>query len=376
MSRPRIAVITRHGLNAADWGHRHARHEVIDRTPYAYHLAEDEAVLEWSQDGHEGVVGRWWRMTLRHLLGFDLVHVWRNRALLARADAIWTHTEREHLAVAMLKSLRPRTYRAHSIAQSVWLWDLWPHMAGIRRWFIARLLRQHTIELLLSRVNRDDSLSAVPGRAVVRVPFGTHFARPVTAASPRAPRVLVVGNDRHRDWPLMAQVARAIPEVDFDVVSLAEEARAIAWPPNVTVRSASQTELLEEIYRTATVVAVPLRENRHASGCTVAIEGLSAGVPVVATDTGGIDEYVAGSTAALVPVGDVAAFTARVREYAHRTDAVDATVPARHGLSERDYVARLVRITQSVLNGEAIPESALAFERMPMLFADTADELS
>ncbi|HEY6800203.1 MAG TPA: hypothetical protein VI121_06140, partial [Agromyces sp.] len=155
MSQPRIGVIVRRGLNPTDWEARHLRGEVVDRTPYAYHLAGSDFALEWSKDHPEGALGRWWRMTLKRLLGFDLVHVWRNRGVIERADAVWTHTEREHLAVALLKTLQPRRFSAVSIAQSVWLWDRWSEMSGIRRSFFTRLLRKHSVEVLLSRVNRD-----------------------------------------------------------------------------------------------------------------------------------------------------------------------------------------------------------------------------
>lgn len=367
MSKPRIAVVLRHGLNATHWGERHARGEVVDRTPYAYHLAEEDFELEWSRDAIEGAPSRWWRATLRRVLGFDLVHVWRNRAMIARADAVWTHTEREHLAVAMLKLLAPRTYRAHSIAQSVWLWDQWPGMAGVRRRLFAALLRRHSLEIVLSRLNRDASRAAAPGRTVARVPFGTHFAvaPAADAAARRAPRVLVVGNDRHRDWNLIARVAANLPDVAFDIVSLSENARAIDWPRNVDVRDARQTELLAHLYAQATVVALPLRPNLHASGCTVAIEGISAGLPVVATDAGGIDEYLEGSAGGIAAVGDEAAFTELIRRHAHRTELADTSLAARRGLSERDYIARLVSVTRSVLDGRPIDETALSFAPLP-----------
>lgn len=36
-------------------------------------------------------------MRLLSRLGFDLVHAWRDRRALNDADAIWAHTEREHI---------------------------------------------------------------------------------------------------------------------------------------------------------------------------------------------------------------------------------------------------------------------------------------
>ena len=338
----------------------------MDETPYAYHLAEQWFTVEWSDDRPENRIARWWRMSMRHFLGFDFVHVWRNRRVIQRADAVWTHTEREHLAVALLKTLAPRRYRATSIAQSVWLWDLWPNVSRARAAFFRRLLKRHAVEVVLSRVNRDASRAAVPGRTVVRVPFGTHFApaSPDGVVPSAPPRVLVIGNDRHRDWNMLAAVTELVPEAQFDLISLSEHVHARQWASHVTVRSATQPEVLAA-YAASTVVALPLLPNRHASGCTVAIEAISAGIPIVASDAGGIDEYVTGADAELVPVGDAAAFAAAIRRRL-TGERGGAAVPsaADRGLSERDYIARLALLTQATLAGTAIDPAVEAFARV------------
>ncbi|ODT11911.1 MAG: hypothetical protein ABS61_01720 [Microbacterium sp. SCN 70-18] len=362
-----MAVIVRYGLNATAWRARHERGEVADATPYGYHFAEPGLSLEWSVDRPEGRISHSWRMFVRRVLGFDFVHVWRNRAIIARSDVVWTHTEREHLAVGALKVLFPRRYTARTVAQSVWLWDMWAQMSAPRRALFTRLLRAHDVEVVLSRINRDASSTAVPGRRIVRVPFGTHFASPPDPSDARPSestpaRVLVIGNDRHRDWPLMARVARRLPEVDFDIISLSEEARGAHWPTNVAVRSIPQREILERAYTEATIVALPLRPNLHASGCTVAIEAVSAGLPVVATDTGGIDEYLEGSGAALVPVGDEDAFVAALASAVRAGARTDHSVASRRGLSGADYVARLALITHALLANAQIAPDVERFE--------------
>jgi glycosyltransferase involved in cell wall biosynthesis len=364
----RIAIILRFGLNPRQWTQRHARGEVVDETPYAYHLAEQWFSVAWSQDRVETRVARWWRLSVRHFLGFDFVHVWRNRRIIQQADAVWTHTEREHLAVALLKALAPRRYQAVSIAQSVWLWDLWPHLSRLRSTFFRSLLRRHAVEVVLSRVNHDASLEAVPGRTVVRVPFGTHFAAPAApdALPPSPPRVLVVGNDRHRDWGLLAEVTTLLPEVDFDVISLSEDARARPWPMNVELRSVPQSQVLAA-YGESTLVALPLRENRHASGCTVAIEAISARIPLIVSDAGGIDEYVTGTDADLVPIGDARAFADAIRRRLTTLPADHAnwSTASERGLSERDYISRLALLTFAALEDRPLPSAVETFAPVP-----------
>jgi glycosyltransferase involved in cell wall biosynthesis len=364
----RVAVILRYGLSPSVWQARHAAGEVVDETPYGYHLADGEVSLTWCIDHAESAIGGRWRHLVRRLLGFDFVHVWRNRKIIQSADAVWTHTEREHLGVALLKWLTPRRYRARSIAQTVWLWDNWREYSGVRRALYGRLLRQHDVELVLSRVNRDISRQAVPGRLVARIPFGTHLAEPAAAQRSRAavPRVLVVGNDRHRDWRLMADVASLVPEAHFDIITLAEFPRTLNWPSNAEIRSISQSEILRGAYAEASAVVIPLHANSHASGCTVAIEAVSAGVPVVATDTGGIDEYLDGATATLVPVGDSQAFASALRAYLDTGQReADPTVAVRRGMSQHDYVARVVAVTRAVVEGRTLDPAVETFAPMP-----------
>lgn len=366
MGTPRVAIILRYGLNPTAWRKRHDAGELVDETPYAYHLADEWFTTAWSTDHKEGRMSRMLRMTVRRVMGFDLVHVWRNRRIIQAADAVWTHTEREHLAVAFLKALQPSRYRAVTVAQSVWLWDQWGSISGVRRRLFRSLLRRHEVEVVLSSDNRDLSRSSVPGRTVIRVPFGTHFARArgANAALPVPPRVLTIGNDRHRDWPLLLEVSKRMPEVDFDVISLSEDAQTQPWPANVVVRSTTQLDILENAYAEATVVAIPLIRNHHASGCTVAIEAISAGLPVVASEAGGIQEYLEGGATQLVAVGDAAGFEAAIRSAIAAPPQAEPGVAEARGLSESDYVTRLASLTLSLLERAPIVPAVETFTHL------------
>ena len=85
----------------------------------------------------------------------------------------------------------------------------------------------------------------------------------------------------------------------------------------------------------------------------MAIEAVSAGVPIVASSAGGIDEYTEDAAAALVPVGDVDAFAAAlaaaILARAAGDDGADPTVAESRGLTHRDYIARLSIITLAAL---------------------------
>lgn len=350
--RPKVVVALSYDQDAVRWRDRHARGEVLDATPYGYHRAADAFDLRWTVSHAEGRLAGRIRRALAARLGFDVVHVWRNRALLRRADAIWTHTEREHLAIAAVLGRRAPPV----LAQSVWLWDAWPGWGRARRRLVAALLRRHPIEVVHSEVNLVDARAAVAGRRVELLPFGTQALPSVRGDRPVEPPVVVsVGNDADRDWPLLAAAAERLPELSFRVISSSRAARDVRWPPNAE-RIASVTRAsLTAAMREATCVVVPVRPNRHASGTTSCIEALGAGRPMVVSRAGGLARYVEGA-ARLVPPGDADALTSAIRAAAD--GRVEAPAPGEdraRGLTQADYVERYVRVTRWLLGADWDP---------------------
>lgn len=330
------------------WRQRHERGEVLDETPYGYHRAADRFDVAWTASHPERPLVRRARDSLSGRLGFDIVHIWRNRRLLRSADVIWTHTEREHLAVAfVLRGGAPPV-----IAQSVWLWDAWPGLSGARRRLIATLLRRHAVELVLSRVNLADARRGVPGRRVEFVPFGSAALPSVRSDPPGSPPlVLSVGNDSDRDWAVLARAAERLPGMRFRILSGSRAARGTDWPGSVEPVTTATRETLIASMREASCVVVPLRHNRHASGATSCIEALSAGRPLVVTRAGGIDAYVEGS-ATLVAAGDAAALADAIDAAVHGAGVSPREgVEVDRGLTQADYVERYARITLWLLGG-------------------------
>lgn len=347
--RQRVVVALSYDQDPVRWRERHERGEVLDATPYGYHRAADRFDMAWTRSHPERAAVARARRALAARLGFDLVHIWRNRALLRGADAIWTHTEREHLAIAaVLRGSGPPV-----LAQSVWLWDAWPDWGPRRQRRVARLLRRHAVEVVHSPVNLAAARRAVPDRRVELVPFGSATLPSVRGTEPaRPPLVLAVGNDADRDWPLLADVAARLPGLRFRVISSSRSARTTRWPSTVELVRTTSRERLNAAMREAACVVVPLRDNRHASGTTSCIEAMGAGRPLVVSRAGGIEAYAEG-VARLVEPGDPDALARAIAEAV----APGAAVPeegahAARGLTQADYVERYARITAWVLGGE------------------------
>src|ERR1700730_1212873 len=134
----RVFVALAHGFGARSWTERWASGKIPglnERLPYGYYLAADEScTVDYSEDGNEGHLMKIVRLSLRRTLGFDPIHVLRNRRGIISAEVIWTHTELEHLGVLMLLKALPRKRRPKVIAQSVWLFDRWYELSRARRW--------------------------------------------------------------------------------------------------------------------------------------------------------------------------------------------------------------------------------------------------
>lgn len=330
-------------------------------TPYGYERAGNHYLLDWSTDRCDGRIWRAVRRRALSTLGFDVAHVWRNRAVMDGADAIWTHTEREHLAVTAAYAVRPWRRPPALLAQTVWLWDEWPLKGPMSRWVVAFLLRRQPVEVVHSRVNRDIAAREVPGRRVIQIPFGTATSTSITNTGSEGtgspPTILSVGNDRHRDWALLRDVASTLPEVRFRVMSASARAHGLHWPANVEVAPAASRQELEEAYRSCTALVLPLLANVHASAATTLIEGMSSACRVVVTDVGGIADYAAPEVV-LVPPADAPALRRAVWAAVEgRVEHVDPAAVRRLGLAQEDYVARYVLVTQWLLGrGDLDPD--------------------
>ena len=375
--RTKVFVLLRHGLDPEQWRKRRAEGLAWDDTPYGYDLAEEFFDLEWSRDAAESRSARRRRERLQRWLGFDWIHVWRNRRGILNADVVWTHTEREHLAVAVLRILRRGRFRV--LAQTVWLWDEWPRLPAWRRALARRLLRTHEVEALLSDANAEASRREVPDRTVVMIPFGTADTSTAGASEPGdSPEAHVVapGNDRHRDWALLEEVARLLPETRFSVFSAARAATSRSWPPNVTIETAASVVDLARVYATASAVALPLKPNLHASGITVANEAMSAGTPLVVSDAGGVGPYVDSPGCHLAPVGDAPGFAEALRAaFAHDRDAITERLRSRRrelGLTQQDYVYRYAWLTLWLTGRSELTSHVTAFAPVPRPPAETA----
>lgn len=358
MTDLKVFVHLAHDKDVDRWRAARAAGSLIginDDTPYGYGRAAAMGCrVTFSRSRPEGGFARLVRLGVRAITGFDLIHAWHQRAAMRAADVVWTHTESQFLGVAAVLGPGPLL-----IGQSVWLFDRWAALTGLRRAWFRRLIRRVDILTTLSSENAAIARAAFPAKRVDFIPFGIPSeARRVPVARPAAPiRVLALGNDRHRDWATLIAAARGHDDIEVVIFSATIDRKLLAGVANVTVGKLTTNADLDAEMARATVMCVPLSPNHHASGITVVEEAVLMGVPVIATDIGGLRGYFDDTHVRYVPVGDAAALRTAIRAVAGDPSGSAAMAQRAQerllaaGLDAEGYVARHVVLSRDALAG-------------------------
>jgi glycosyltransferase involved in cell wall biosynthesis len=312
-----------HGFGARRWSEAWAKGEmpgILDKLPYGYyHAADDQYEIQYSEDVHESRVTRFARLALRRLLGFDLLHAWRNRVGLHEADIVWTHTELEHLGVLLLWCLTKPVSRPGLIAQSVWLYDRWDDFSAPKKWLYRTLLAKADVLTVLSPDNLVRARELFPNTPVEFVRFGIDAGaiRPAVKRTRHKPlRVLSLGRDMHRDWDTLVQAIKPCGDWHLRIAATQNTPRRAVQSGKIELIKATTAREVFDLYAWADIVVLPLHANMHASGITVLAEAALSGVPVIASDTGGLRSYFSGREVRYVAVGDFLALRHAIRALA------------------------------------------------------------
>ncbi len=359
----RVFVLLGYGFGAARWCARHARAEIPglnDMLPYGYHRAAGEGCsIRYSEDADESLPTRFVRRALTRILGFDLIHAWRNRRPLLSSDVVWTHTERENLAVfGLFRLLGPRE-RPKVVAQCIWLFDRWHNFSRPRRALYRRLLSRADVVTTHSRSNLAVARKVLPATRSELLSFGwtsIDQMKPPRSRPLHPPtRLGSLGGDMHRDWNTLLSAFAGKPTFELMVASTKERIPMASGIDNVRIRAARSEAEVKDLYDWADIVVVTLAENRHASGITVILEAVASGIPVVVTDTGGLRDYFSDGEVCYVPVGNSQALREAVQQLA--IDSVrraTMTAAAQRRLIEADLTSEGFALRHRALTDELL----------------------
>jgi glycosyltransferase involved in cell wall biosynthesis len=303
-----VFVLLGYHFGANSWKRKHALGLIAglnDRLAYGYYRAAGQGwSIEYSHDYDEGSFTRFGRLALRKLLGFDLIHVFRNRRRMLQADVVWTHTELEHLGVLALLRLIGRRYRPKLVANCVWLFDRWPRLSRAKRFLYRSLLRDADVVTTFSPENLKVARKLLPSVRCECVLWGalTHEMAPHRKVAVHRPlRIASLGNDMHRDWETLLSAFGNIDRYEVRIGSSKINRKLISALRNVKITSAMTADEVSALYEWSDFVVVPLKPNLHASGITVIFESIISGVPSICTDTGGLRAYFSDIEVTYVP---------------------------------------------------------------------------
>ncbi|GLK91319.1 glycosyltransferase family 4 protein [Pseudomonas turukhanskensis] len=361
-ARPTAFVLLAHGFGATSWNSRFHAGKIIglnEEYAYGYHHAEKEGVhVRYSEDVPEGRFSKLVRFAVRGLIGFDLVHAWRNRAAFFAADVVWTHTENMSLAAALLCRLFPKKTPPKLILQSVWLCDNWTQMSSVRRRLYKALLSQADVLTFLSPLNTAQARTIFPNKRCEFIRFGIPSSRTNPPRAPRGQRplrLLSLGNDRHRDWTTLVEAVRNQTDINLVIVSGTAPKSLVSDKANCQITSPKQNSELSALFDDADIIVVPLTENLHASGITVVEEAIVKGCPLIVTDVGGLRGYVEDSDVWYVEPHDPLALRDVIRQVASDPSAALAKVVSAqeklklNGMSSVAYAAEHARLSRQLL---------------------------
>lgn len=355
-----------YGYDAAKWRERWHAGKVLglnEEMPYGYHrAAQYGASVVYSRDYPENPLQKLIRYGFRAVLGFDLVHAWRNRREIWRSDVVWTHTESQSLAVLALLAFSKGARRPKLIGQVVWLIDEWRRLGMLRRASFKWLLGKADILTFLSPANAQAAAKLFPDRRIEFVKFGINTDFPTLPHTPpknRKLRVLSLGNDRHRDWSTLIDAVSG--EADIELRILTTTYKLKSAHDNITVMKVDSNQELLAQFEWADMLVLTLKPNFHASGITVIEEAVILGVPVICTNVGGLDAYFSEGEVIYIDAFAPDQVRAAIRRLAQDADLQRGMISAAKQrmvdgkISSVDYVRRHAELTAELCGAEAHP---------------------
>ena len=248
----------------------------------------------------------------------DFARVLACRRELNRADVVFSTVDTVGIPLALLGRLGlvrpPVVYAAIGLPE---------RLSQLRTAFARRLFRDaygrlHTVVAYgWGEVEDLRRWLGDTGPRVEFVPFGvdTNVFRPDPGISIQED-VVSVGADPRRDFPLLVDLARRLPQRSFRIVASADNARLLGErPANVALEVDVPFHRVSERLLGARAVVLPVGQNSYSGATTTLLQAMACGKPVVVTRTAAIERgyhLEDGSNCRLVPPGDLAALEAAV----------------------------------------------------------------
>ena len=357
-----INVFVHLAYGRGSWNQRYENGQLLginEPFPYGFHRAGmDYCRVDFAVDKAENLVEKFLRLSVRAILGFDLVHAWHNRKGIYDADVIWTYTESQNLAVLLLFLLTRPKHKPKLIANMVWLFDRWRKFPAPNRWLFRKLLCKADVITVNCPASLRAARKLLPHVRSELVLFGIK-AEDMVRRQPRALhhpiRLVSLGNDEGRDWQTLIDAVKTMEGYELRIASQNVSKKHVARIKNIEIVKLRSNNELMQLYEWADMAVLTMKPNIHASGITVVEEAVVRGVPVVCSDTGDLKSYFSGAEVKYIPTQDPEAIRHAIRDLAAEGEALrlqSERAQARmgpDGLSSHAYVKKHVELSRELL---------------------------
>jgi glycosyltransferase involved in cell wall biosynthesis len=368
---PKVHVQIFYGKDAERYRRHYLAGNAPDEAPYGFHLARDQGFsISFSRSAarnpNRPMIG-----FFQKLFEFDVPHAYSNRRHISEADVIWTMTEGEAFAIALLFCLRVIPKRP-VVANAIWLSDCWKQIPPWRRYIYRVLSKYISVMTVHSAACLPTLREAFPALKSQLMYFGVNtnmFSRPVIPApSNGGPiRIFAPGADGTRDWNTLFDAFGNDDRFQVTVICwwLGDD-KLSQYNNFLAIRDPSMADF-HRCYQEADIVTVPMKENIF-SGITVALEAVAMGKAVLSSRTGGVPTYFNDDEVFYAPVGDPVA----MREIVLSTTVqsrLERAEKAHRRFLETDYstdamIRRYAELTRDLLGTRALIHSAAIGDRL------------
>lgn len=165
-------------------------------------------------------------------------------------------------------------------------------------------LRKLSAAICVGSNQREFFTDLIDEDRVFFVPLGvdTEYFTPPASFASRDPDLCLLVGSNFRDFPtfrgLVELVAYIRPQTKFVAVASPKTHGLIGTHPNLELRSGVPEDEFRELYRSASLMIMPLNE---ATANNAILESMACGLPMVVSDVGAITDYVSPKGAAIIP---------------------------------------------------------------------------
>lgn len=219
------------------------------------------------------------------------------------------------LFAATLSRLMPRKHRPATVLMG----DMWQPDTGLTGRLQAFLVRlaDPAIDLYALQSTRElelfsETWGIAPSKLRVCPFYATLTAHPPQEPDEPVSEYIFAGGNSHRDYDVILEAARALPQHSFILAShlLADRTDI---PANVTAGPVPHDEFMQHMHRAA-VILVPLQTGLvRAAGQTTYLNAMYLGKDVIVTDAPGVCDHITHMHSGLVTDGSARSYIDAIR---------------------------------------------------------------